>query len=70
MDGLRKNRRAISSEVLKIAAALLVGFAVFAILAGFAFGPKEADSSVGQIGQEMLNYTQSHYEKILSYNET
>ncbi len=68
--GILKNRRAVSSEVLKIAAAMLIGFAVFAMLAGFALGPKDADATTFAIGANMLNYTENHSFEILNYNET
>ena len=64
---LRKNRRAVSSEVLKIAAAVMIAFAVFAMMAGFALGPKESGAEAEETGRELLNATQDAAFKILEY---
>jgi hypothetical protein len=68
--GLSKNTRGVSSEVFKIAAAMLIGFAVFAMLVNFALGPKEADAELQRIGATMLNWTQNTSLEIIAYNET
>lgn len=68
--GLRKNKRAVSAEVLKIAAAMLLALAIFAILVSFALGPKEADASTEKTGISMLDYAQNASLGIIAYNET
>lgn len=61
------DQRGMSSEALKLAAALLIAFAVFAILAGFAIGPKEAEIHVSAAGQGILDQTQNASKEILNY---
>lgn len=65
--GLKGNKRAASSEVIKIAAAMLLAFAIFAMLASFALGPKAADTEISKIGEELANYTNKTAFKILNY---
>ncbi len=67
--GLR-NKRAVSAEVLKIAAAMLVSLAVFAIFISFAAGPKEAESLAGETGEGILSGVQNASLEIIAYNET
>jgi|GEM_PF-7086012 len=61
------NRRGVSSEVLKMAAAMLLALAVFSMLASFALGPKQADSTSAEAGSRLLNYTQETALEILTY---
>jgi cell division protein FtsN len=67
--GLR-NKRAVSAEVLKIAAALLIALAVFAIFISFAAGPKEAGSLAEETGESILSGVQNASLEIIAYNET
>jgi len=67
--GLR-NKRAVSAEVLKIAAAMLIALAVFAIFISFAAGPKEAESLAEETGRGILSSVQNASFEIIAYNET
>lgn len=60
-------RKGMSSEALKIAAAILIAMALFSMLAGFALGPKEADAQAAETGKLILNSTQSASLDILAY---
>ncbi len=64
---LKTNRRGISSEVLKIAAAMLIALAVFSLLATFALGPKRADAVSEEAGHGLLNFTQGNAVRIINY---
>jgi len=64
---LRDNKRGASSEVLKIALAMVLAFAVFAMLANLALGPKAAGTAAEQIGAGMLDLTQETALQILDY---
>ncbi len=68
--GLRENRRAASSEVLKIAAAVLLAFVIFAVFLNFALGPKEAEQEAREIGADLLHYSENASLEILAYNGT
>ena len=57
--------KGVSGEALKMAAAMLLAFAIFVMLVGFAMGPKEADSQAAVMGEQILNYTQDAALKIL-----
>jgi hypothetical protein len=61
------NRRGISGDVLKIAAASVLALALFAILASFAAWPLEADSYVAATGLSLLNQTQNTSLEILAH---
>lgn len=58
----------VSSEALKVAAAMLIAMAVFAMLLSLALAPKEADVQASVIGQRMLEYTQNTSQEILKYD--
>lgn len=62
-----RDRRGASSEALKIALAMVLAFVVFAMLAGFALGPKVAGPAAERIGTGMLNLTQETALQILDY---
>ena len=64
---LYHNRRGVSSEVLKMAAAMLLALAVFSMLAFFALGPKQADLTSAEAGLGLLNHTQETALEILAY---
>jgi len=49
----------MSSEVLKIAVAVIIAFALFAMLASFALGPKQADAQASYVGASLLNHTEN-----------
>lgn len=68
--GLRRNREAVSAEVLKIAAAMLIALAVFAIFTSFALGPKEAEFQTEETGTVILSSVQNASLEITAYNET
>ncbi len=61
------NRKGTSSEVLKLAAAMLVALAVFSLLATFALGPKRADSVSEKAGHDLLDFTQNNAVEIIDY---
>ncbi len=63
---LTGSRRGMASEVLKLAAALLVAFGVFAMLVAFAAGPQGADETVFQMGGDLLNGTQKDALRIIN----
>ncbi len=65
--GLYSNRRGVSGDVLKIAAASVLALALFAILASFAAWPLEADSYVAAAGLSLLNQTQNTSLEILAH---
>jgi len=67
--GLR-NKKAVSAEVLKIAAAMLIALAVFAVFISFAAGPKKAESLVEETGEGILSGVQNASFEIIAYNET
>jgi hypothetical protein len=56
--GIQKNKRGVSGEVMKIAAALIIGLAVFSILLSFSFGTREGDSEIEEMGENILNFSQ------------
>ena len=64
---LRKNRRGISSEALKIGAAMIIALAVFAMLLSFSMSTKVADSEIEEVGEEILNFTQKTAFEIKGY---
>jgi hypothetical protein len=64
---LASNRRGISSEALKIAAAVLIGFGLFSIFLGFAAGPQEADTHLTDSGERLLEYTENASVMITQY---
>ena len=61
------NRKGVSSEALKIAAAMLLALVIFAMLVQFAHGPTKADKECAEIGKEIVNYTQKTAFEVINY---
>jgi hypothetical protein len=62
-----RNKKGVSTEVLKIAAAMIIALAVFALLLTFALGPKAADEQLEELGESILNNVQNASFEIENY---
>jgi hypothetical protein len=65
-----QSKRAVSSEAVKIAAAMLLALAIFSILLQFTAVTEESDSSVSGIGKDILNFSQKTSFEIINYGKS
>ncbi len=67
---LLSDRKGMSAEALKAAAAILLALAVFSVLALFATGPQRAESSFSAAGVALLDSAENSSREILAYGQT